>query len=102
MMDKLLNKNGKVGLSGLEFDNPLDQLPIPKREFREFNEGIRTKIKEIWVERYIPETNGIGIERQSLQMTNRGVCFLDGKQLKDKDNIEKTKYIFDNLQVSNR
>jgi len=99
---ELANSRNKVELSGLEFDNPLDSLPLAKREYREFKDGVRTTIKEIWLDRYIYGDKSVHIERSCLQMTNRGVCTLDERQLKDKTDIDKVKYIFENLKVAER
>ena len=99
---ELESLNRKVCIGGVEYDNPLDGNPIPKRDFREFREGARTTVKEIWLERYLWDGNCVHVERSCLQMTNRGVCSLDGRQLKNSDDIEKVKAIFGGLKVADR
>lgn len=97
---KLENASRKVCIGGIEYDNPLDGNPIPKREYREFREGARTTIKEIWLERYVYEGGCVHIERDCLRMTNRGVCTLEGRQLKDREDIERVKAVFEGLKVA--
>ncbi len=100
---ELENSAGKVELGGKLYENPLDDNPIPKRDYREFQVGARTTVREIWLDRVVRDgVDSVHIERDCLQMTNRGVCTIDGRQLKDRGDLERVKEIFSKLEVATR
>ena len=69
-------------LCGVEIDDPRE-LPVSERDYREFNEGVRTKVRELWVYSYKSDSKRVWCEKVPLTMTNRGVCTFDGRQVKD-------------------
>jgi len=90
------NRDGTITISGIQFDNPLDNIPLYQRTLTSRKEGERTTITSMWLDRYDRDfkRNEAYCESYCLEMTNRGVCTLDGNQLKDKTDIEKVKEIF--------
>lgn len=71
-------------LCGVEFEDPRE-FPIPKRDYREYQEGVRTSVKEMWVCAYENCGNAVCMAKHQITMTNRGVCTFDGRQLRDDD-----------------
>ena len=69
-------------INGIEFDDPRE-IPISKRDMREYKDGARTTVKEMWVCGYVHEGKAVCMNRYCITMTNRGVCTFDGKQIKN-------------------
>lgn len=69
-------------LCGREIDDPRE-IPVTKRDYREFSEGVRTKVRELWVYAYEFGDKSVCTERIPVTMTNRGVCTFGGRQVKD-------------------
>jgi hypothetical protein len=74
--------NIPMTINGIEFDDPR-VIPISKRDMREYKEGVRTTVKEMWVCGYVREKSSVCMYRYCITMTNRGVCTFDGKQIKN-------------------
>ena len=69
-------------INGTEFDDPRE-FPPSKRDWREYSEGVRTKVKEMWVWSYHRENGACFAWRHPITMTNRGACTFDGKPVKE-------------------
>lgn len=82
-------------INGIEFDDPRE-LPISKRDYREFKDGARTTVKEMWVCGYYKEGSAIIMASYCITMTNRGVCTFDGKPVKDENEKKIIKELFEN------
>lgn len=83
-------------INGIEFDDPID-IPISKRDYREFKDGARTTVKEMWVCGYYKEGSAIIMARYCITMTNRGVCTFDGKSVKDENEKKIIRELFENI-----
>lgn len=83
-------------INGIEFDDPID-IPISKRDYREFKDGARTTVKEMWVCGYYKEGSAIIMARYCITMTNRGVCTFDGKPVKDENEKKIISELFENI-----
>ena len=96
---EILNKMNKIELDGLEFESIQDEVFCPNKNYREYEEGKRTKVKEIYLDRLIKEESGaICLWRYRLTMTNRGACELEGKPLKG-DDAERARLIFHTIKI---
>lgn len=71
-------------VNDIEFDDPRINT-ISKRDIREYKDGMRTTIKEMWVCGYVIENGAYCMNRYCITMTNRGVCTFEGKQVKNED-----------------
>ena len=69
-------------LCGIEIDDPRER-GIARRDYREYKEGVRTTVREMWVYSYVREGSAVSLWQYPLTITNRGVCTFDGKQVKD-------------------
>ena len=69
-------------INGTEFDDPRES-PFPKRDYREFSQGVRTSVKEMWVCAYEKCGSGTCMVRYPITMTNRGACTFDGVPVRD-------------------
>lgn len=92
--------NGKLILNGNEYDNPLDGT-ILKREYAEGKESPRISFKRIYISRYIFDNKGVQTEYQSceLKLCSNGKVFLDGKEIKDNEEVSSVKEIFNSIKV---
>lgn len=88
--------NNSVIINGIEFDDPRTNHPI-KRDVREYKEGVRTTIKEMWVDSYVRQGSAICRWLYCITMTNRGVCTFDGKPVKDENEKNLIKELFENV-----
>ena len=96
------DRQGKIKLCGIGgFDNPLDSATYPKRLYAEGKESARISFRRIWVDRYMFDSCGRFVEYWSceLKLLSNGKCFLDGREIKDKDEIENVNEIFTNLKL---
>jgi hypothetical protein len=84
-------------ISGIEFDDPRE-IPIFKRDIREWREGARTTVKEMWVCSYKEDAHRVWLERVPITMTNRGVCTFGGRQVKDEREKALIKELFEQTQ----
>ena len=96
-----LTKDGKVRISGLAYDNPLDT-EYPKRAYAEGKESARISFRSIWLDRYGRGEDGHvkSYSSEELKLLSNGKVFLDGRELKDESSIETAKEIFKFLKVS--
>lgn len=96
-----LDGEGKILLNGIGFDNPLDRSPYPKRDYSEGKESARISFRKIWLDRYVKD--GIRtVEYWSceLKLLSNGKAYLDGKEIKDSDDVKTVKEIFENIKVA--
>lgn len=92
-----------VSIGGIDgFDNPLISLPYPKKDYAEGKKSARISFRSIWLNRYGRDANGRLVEFRScnLELLSNGKCFLDGKELKRKEDIDTAKEIFTALKIS--
>jgi len=92
---------GKISIGGFDgFDNPLDR-PYPKKEYSEGKESARISYRKIWIDRYVRERPDRFSEYWSceLKILSNGKCFLDGKELKQSEDVETVKEIFNGLKL---
>ena len=98
-----LNETGKVALNGLDFDNPLDFNPYPKKEYSEGKESARISYRKIWIDRYVRNKDKPNVFSEywscELKILSNGKCFLDGKELKQSDDVETVREIFNRLKL---
>lgn len=96
-----LNEKCKVVLNGLDFDNPLDLNPYPKKDYSTGKESARISFRKIWLDRYVTDGQRT-IEYWSceLKLLSNGKAYLDGKEIKDSDEVKTVKEIFDNIKIS--
>jgi len=97
-------RDGKLILDGIEYENPLDNLPLRKRngEYAEWKEGERTSFRSIWLDRYLYEKEKncpSSFESHELKISNRGKCFIDDRELKKSEDISAVKEIFSQLRI---
>lgn len=80
-------------LNGKEYEDiPSDP---PKRIYGVYEEGKRTKVKFVWLDRYIQEpSGGWGYASEMLTLSNYGSVTLDGKPLRNENDIKLVKEIF--------
>lgn len=90
----------KISIGGLDgFDNPLDR-PYPKKDYSEGKESARISYRKIWIDRYVKSRdNSNEYWSCELKILSNGKCFLDGKELKQNDDVETVKEIFDGLKL---
>ena len=69
-------------INGTEFDDPRE-FPPSKRDWREFKEGVRTSVKEMWVCAYERSGSEVRMARYPITITNRGACTFDGVPVRD-------------------
>lgn len=84
-------------INGTEFDDPR-VFPPSKRDVREYKDGVRTTVKEMWVEGYTYEGSAVCLNRFCITMTNRGVCTFDGKQVKNEEEKSLIAELFKSVQ----
>ena len=98
--EREMSEPNELTIDGKTFRNP-KIFPPSKRDFREYKEGARTTVKELWVERYdkTPDGKGIFMTKYQVLMTNRGVCTFDGKQVKDEEGKRKIQALFTDLKT---
>lgn len=94
---------GKISLNGIDgFDNPLDR-PYPKKDYSEGKESARISYRKIWIDRYArSEKQPYTFYEYSsceLKLLSNGKCFLDGRELKQKEDVEAVNEIFSNLKL---
>lgn len=82
------------GLSG--FDNPLDRGDYPKKDYSEGKVSKRISYRKIWLDRYAED----GYGSYSLEILSNGKCFLEGRELKQENDVKTVREIFDNLKIS--
>ena len=93
----------KISLGGFDgFDNPLDK-PYPKNDYSEGKESARISYRKIWIDRYVKSKNKPNIFSEywscELKILSNGKCFLDGKELKQSDDVEAVREIFNELKL---
>lgn len=84
-------------IHGIEFDDPR-LFPPSKGDIREYKEGARTTVKEMWVESYVNDGPAVCRWCFPITMTNRGVCTFDGKPVKDENEKNLIKELFENVK----
>lgn len=86
---------GKISLGGFDgFDNPLDR-PYPKKDYSEGKESARISYRKIWLDCY----SFSEYWSCELKLLSNGKCFLDGKELKQDDDVKTVKEIFNGLKL---
>lgn len=102
-MKEDISKLNKIHLNGVDYDNPLDWMPLKKRngEYKEWQESPRISFRSIWLDHYTydPKNSSIVYEAQILKISNRGKCFIGDEEIKKTEEIELVKEIFANLKV---
>ena len=94
--------DGKITLRGIGgFDNPLDS-PYPKKDYSEGMESKRISYKSILLDRRIRNDRGDIVECWFcvLKLLSNGKCFLDGRELTQKEDVSTVNEIFSNLKLS--
>ena len=84
-------------INSIEFDDPRSN-PPNKRDVREYKEGARTTVKEMWVDSYVRQGDATCRWSYCITMTNRGVCTFDGKPVRDEKEKNLIRELFDNVK----
>ena len=94
-------REGRVSLGGIDgFDNPLDK-PYPKKNYSTGKESARISFRKIWLDRYVTDGQRT-IEYCSceLKLLSNGKAYLDGKEIRDSDEVKTVMEIFDCIKIS--
>lgn len=93
---------GKISLGGLDgFDNPLD-IPYQKKLYSDGKESARISYRKIWLDRYVRDCRDSNAISEywscELKILSNGKCFLDGRELKKKEDVDAVNEIFNGLK----
>lgn len=83
-------------INGIEFEDPRVS-PPRKKDIREYKDGARTTVKEMWVEGYVMDGQAYCLQRYPMTITNRGVCTFDGRQVKDEEEKSLVAKLFESV-----
>lgn len=91
-------KNGKLILDGVVYESPLDE-PYDKRKYKEWKETQKTSFRSIWLDQYIyNNSESVYYASLELKISNRNKVFLDGKELKNEDDVKSVIDVFNNIK----
>lgn len=85
-------------LNGIEYDDV--QFPVPPRMCGQYEEGKRTKVKYIWIERWEKiSPTGMAYISEMLTFTNYGSATIDGKPIRNDEDLKKIKELFGKMEM---